>query len=142
VGRRKGWGTSFGRSDELKLLDVITVARNLAIKMGSASGYGTERYQKGHALTVAIDVLAEEFTSDPTHFHAKPSTTPGAGELRSPISMRFKPDIDDGLLRYIDEQEAPMMREDAVEAIVTDALIGLGLLDYAEPPNERREDAN
>lgn len=67
---RKARRPSFGPSEKTALLDALASARHRTIMCGAASGFGTRRYYRCHALAQAIDDLAEELTGHREYFWA------------------------------------------------------------------------
>jgi hypothetical protein len=52
-------------------LAALERARQFTVEFGSAHKFGCEAYKKSHALTEAIDGMAEQLTGDRKHFHLK-----------------------------------------------------------------------
>jgi hypothetical protein len=56
---------------EVDFLTALERTRHFAVDFGSAHQFSSEQYKKCHALTEAIDGMAEQLTGDRTHFHLK-----------------------------------------------------------------------
>lgn len=66
---RRARRPAFHARRQEKLLHALNDARYRAIMCGAAAGYGSPRYLKTHAVTQAIDALAEELTGYRNLFH-------------------------------------------------------------------------
>lgn len=68
MSRRRGRHMVFMKPELDALLAALDQARTKTIFCGSAAGYGTQRWNKCHVLTGAIDDLAEELTGHREYF--------------------------------------------------------------------------
>jgi hypothetical protein len=59
-------------TEKQDLIEALARARSLIIRCSSGEPVGSERYQRCHAVTTAIDRLAESLTGDRELFWAKP----------------------------------------------------------------------
>jgi hypothetical protein len=62
---------TFPHSLEADYLAALERMRQFTVEFGSAHKFGSEAYKKSHALTEAIDSMAEQLTGDRAQFHLK-----------------------------------------------------------------------
>ena len=62
---------SFNPTDQRDLIEALSKARAMVIRCSSAERVGSERYQRCHAVSAAIDLLAGALTGDPELFWVK-----------------------------------------------------------------------